>query len=390
MARGMGKVQKTIKALVSKEFAATESILRQGRPLGWESTLRWGLVGTCLTLALFGIGLLMPTLAAAITALALAWVLLLLTLLVALRDVGIRKRVVLTATIPLVAGCGLFQIVRHPPQSEILVAIRGIPDAVYNRIAPSLKQQQTTQGQAPAIPATSHTVTYPKEGRTNPSMPSNRVSPRAPQRNDPRIQFTSSPLWTEQRKATVRMEIQTFDRYLSRNNVVKPPERIPLIRISEGTQVSWGFVTPVNPPFDQRQIPVPMGDFTPLRIRTLYANYVFDTILSVYDAPEHSSLVWASWIYSEYFAASSLNTAPGSNPKSMNGWVSALWDIRQDRGQDFTDRALMYSLKAPVEYSDDVNKYFSDRFRGGVLVVKNDFSEVVEVNKILARHGLLK
>ena len=55
----------------------------------------------------------------------------------------------------------------------------------------------------------------------------------------------------------------------------------------------------------------------------------------------------------------------------MNGWVSALWDIRQDRGQDFTDRALMYSLKAPVDSSEDMNKYFSDRFRGGVLVVKN-------------------
>jgi hypothetical protein len=144
VARGTGTVQRTIKALVFKEFAATEARLRSGAPLGWESTLRWGLFGTCLTLALFGIGLLMPTAAMGVISLVLAWVFLVLTLLVGLRDVGIGGRVTLTATIPLLAGFGLVQIVRHPPQSEILAAIRGIPDAVYNRMAPLFQKTSAT------------------------------------------------------------------------------------------------------------------------------------------------------------------------------------------------------------------------------------------------------
>jgi hypothetical protein len=67
-----------------------------------------------------------------------------------------------------------------------------------------------------------------------------------------------------------------------------------------------------------------------------------------------------------------------------------LWDIRKQFGKDFTDRALAYSVKAPVEYCDDLDKYLRERLQSGVLVVKNDFSEFIEVNKMLERHGLLR
>jgi hypothetical protein len=111
MARGMGKLQRTIKALVSKEFAITERHLGAEAPLRWESTLLWGLVSLCFACVLFGIGIMMPTVAIGITSLALGWIFLVLTLLVALRDVEIRRRIVFTIAIPILAGCGIVYFV---------------------------------------------------------------------------------------------------------------------------------------------------------------------------------------------------------------------------------------------------------------------------------------
>ncbi len=214
-------------------------------------------------------------------------------------------------------------------------------------------------------------------------------SQKGAEADDPRIQFTSSPLWTDDRKATVREQIHSFDQFVSKGDILKPPEVLPLLNIVEGRQVVSIFVAPANPPFDQRQIPMSTKALTPYWIRERYANYVFDTILGVYERPG-TDLVLDSQIYSEYFAASSLNRAPSLDAKRLNGWLPALWEIRKEHGQDFTDRVLRYSLKAPVVYSNDLNKRVRERLQSGVLVVKNDFSEFIEVNKILERHGLLR
>ena len=216
-----------------------------------------------------------------------------------------------------------------------------------------------------------------------------RTPMRPPIRDDIRIQFTSSPLWTEQRKSIVREQVHSFEAYLTRWGIIKLPDILPLFSIVEGTQVGQAYIFPPNPPFDQRQIPMSTGALTPIAIRYRYANYVFDMLLSAGQIPDQSTLTFASWIYSEYFLESSLNITPDLNPKADNRWVVALREIRKEFGQDFTDRALMYSLKSPVEYSDDLNKYFRERLQQGVLVVKNDFYEYIEVNKILERHGLL-
>jgi hypothetical protein len=123
MAREMGKVQRTIRALVSKEFAAKERIQQPVAPLGWESTLRWGLVGTCLTFGLFGVGLIMPIVAFGIISLALSWMFLALTLLVVFRDVETRPRAILTIVILISAGYGIAQLVRLQPSKPTITEI---------------------------------------------------------------------------------------------------------------------------------------------------------------------------------------------------------------------------------------------------------------------------
>lgn len=84
MARSMGKVQRTIKALVSKRFAAE---IRAAQGHKWhDSHILWGLFGTCVALALLAVGILMPTVWIAFFALVAAWAFWVLTLLVAFRD----------------------------------------------------------------------------------------------------------------------------------------------------------------------------------------------------------------------------------------------------------------------------------------------------------------
>ena len=115
MARELGRVQRTIKALVSREFAAAECRRRPNLPSKWESTLRWGLIDTCLTFVLFGIGILQPTIVIGISSLVLGWSLSIFTLLVVLRDRNAFGKSVITISVSVLSAIALTHVSRHPP-----------------------------------------------------------------------------------------------------------------------------------------------------------------------------------------------------------------------------------------------------------------------------------
>jgi hypothetical protein len=81
-------------------------------------------------------------------------------------------------------------------------------------------------------------------------------APKLPAPDDPRIQFTVSALWSTPRKRFVRDQVRLFDKYLTRYGIIKPPEIVPPFSITTEGQVSSAFVSPANPPFDQRHIPI--------------------------------------------------------------------------------------------------------------------------------------
>jgi len=220
-------------------------------------------------------------------------------------------------------------------------------------------------------------------------LPPRAISPSSSSPDDPRVQFTSSPLWTDARKDSVRVQVKEFDKYLTQYKIIEPPKNLPLFFITTATQFGYAVSAPADPPFDGRQIPVSTKFMTPLAIRRQYGDYVFDIILGSFATADNIPLARDAWVYSEYFAASSVNSAPPQS-QPLKSWQSALWDIRKELGQDFADRSLMYSLKAPVARSDDFDKEFRERLWRGVEVVKNNEDQTVEVNKILQRHALLR
>jgi hypothetical protein len=207
---------------------------------------------------------------------------------------------------------------------------------------------------------------------------------------DSRIQFTVSVLWNENRESVVREQIHRFDAYLSQYGILRPPAAIPLISIFEGTAISNAFITPSNPPFDQRHIPVATERMGPAFIRRSYANFVFHTLLGVYDdLGQMQVLMQESWVYSDYFADSSIGTQLTAYSRAPNDWRTALWEIRTAKGREITDRAMLYGITAPVQYNSDMNTHLRNRLQQGILVVQNNFEDLVTINKILDRNGLL-
>lgn len=278
------------------------------------------------------------------------------------------------------------------PEAFRWVKRREVPTQTNNTSIPLTGAPAGTNGQQ-SIPDSVTAGTTQHAGKPLPSIADKiRNTPNEGNlSDDPRIQFTASSLWTEDRKALVRVEIHAFDNYLSRYGIVKVPDLIAPISIMEGTQTNYGFVGPSNPPYDQRKIPVATEVMTPMRIRYSYGSYVMETIIGVLKNPERiTTLQQESWIYSDYFVNSSFDTAPAGDPHAMNGWPQALWDARKELGQDFMDRALLYGINAPVEYVADPNEHFRRQLSAGSWVVQNDYRDVAALNKILDRHGLLK
>jgi len=141
VARGMGKVQKTIKSLISKQFAAELKAAHE--PRKWhDSHILWGLFGTCLAFALLAVGILVPTVRIAVFSLVAAWVFWVLTLLVAFRDFNkLSVRIVVTLLLAGLAGVVLIQVARYresPPDlagplSRIEAMVREIHDFLLFR-----------------------------------------------------------------------------------------------------------------------------------------------------------------------------------------------------------------------------------------------------------------
>jgi hypothetical protein len=387
----MPSLQKTIRSLVSKEFAAKEALIRKGNPpLGWESSLRWGLAGTFLTFALFGVGLLMPTAPIGVVCLVFAWVFLVLTLLVALRDVGTYKRATMTILLSLVVGCFFLRVIRNPPRNEVLIAIQGIPDAIYNRLAPLF-----TRTAQPAV------VSQPGpryDPRSDPPVERPTVRNSTPlQRPRPRhleLIFKDSTLFTTSRREFISDTLESFYSYLTDLGFTIPVRLPPLGVNASGS--AQGGTFPGDPVYDYG---IGIGKDSmdkPIVICGLYAQYWFGNILKEHDiSPAWSNRVWMTAVVADYYARSKTNVPPDEDYKGFNGWVPALWEVRQDVGSQFMDKAMFYVVGSPEPESNphdmemiEFNRYLWTRLIRGINVIDNDYSRSQRITKILKARGL--
>jgi hypothetical protein len=210
----------------------------------------------------------------------------------------------------------------------------------------------------------------------------------APAKEDGRIQFTVSPLWTEQRKDIVRENIHELEKYLSKLGL-PIPAAIPVFSITESSQVMWGGFDPGTKPFpyDDLKIPLSTKRLSAFWIRNAYGSYFFGAMLHIYPSGS-PSMISLSWVYAEYFSASSISAPSPFAKKGVHAWVDALWDLRSQKGQEFADRSVALSVAAPVRCSDDWSACLDSRLREGINAVANDPRVSIEAVGILRSHRL--
>jgi hypothetical protein len=250
--------------------------------------------------------------------------------------------------------------------------------------------------QPPTKPVAEDNIEKPPIKKEPPIQPTNVIpSPEI------RLVFKNSALLTPARKNRITRELNAFRNYLVGLGFEVPKETPPIGTYPGAGGSTMAFVSSGDPGLDwsiyigEKAI----DDLTTWR--RAYADYVFDTIFKTHSTRDRLSIrTWDAWIFTDYFASSYANQRP-KDIKGMNGWVGALWEIRDSCGQDFTDRSLFYTHKSIIqdqekgfkiadEEGDKVfNKYFSTCFLHGAWVLDNDFQNRTKIGQILRKYNLL-
>lgn len=158
MARGMGKVQKTIKALVSKRFAA--ELRASKEPHQWHDThMGWGLAGASLALILGAVAVIVPTVIAARIMLTTGGVLWFLAMLVMCRDAKARLTRSVIFSVPLMIGVAYLWRYHDPPPD--LVASLARIEAMVKDIHGFILSPKTRGSDTPTQPAARKTDPHP-------------------------------------------------------------------------------------------------------------------------------------------------------------------------------------------------------------------------------------
>jgi hypothetical protein len=219
-----------------------------------------------------------------------------------------------------------------------------------------------------------------------------RQSPRSAQTNNKKngneIQikfvFKNSALLTPIRKKNITKELNSFRNYLMGLGFEVPKETASM-GIGSGKGASSAFGSSGNPVFDDIYVGEESIDDLTLW-RKMYANYFFQRYRVRVDN-RHQGLV--GMILTDYFSKSYANQPP-KDCKSFDGWICALWDIRNSCGQDFMDRTLYYASMIEIQDEEkDFNKYFSYRLFAGEWVVDNNFQNRPKIGQILRKYNLL-
>ncbi len=223
-----------------------------------------------------------------------------------------------------------------------------------------------------------------------PPTPSLSIKPK----EEPKLIFKASSLFTVERKRRITDEVGALYRYLVHIGFDCPKE-IPPLETVRGSALGT-IQTGPGTIFNGKLVIGEKNLDNPESIRKVFAYYVFDTLFNVGDPSrgDRERLFYgnASLIFSEYYLSSfgEKNIRASLKPDSYT-WQNTLWEIRKKHGKDFVDRALFYSYKTwrPKDSKEEnFDTFFLDRFLYGVGIVDNNFQNHASVVAILKARGL--
>jgi hypothetical protein len=215
--------------------------------------------------------------------------------------------------------------------------------------------------------------------------------PRAETTRALNLTFKDSPSLTPRRKERITDHMEAFCRYLV-NVGFDAPKDLPPIGVSDTAGDT--FVLP-GPLHWQAIYMSEKSIDDPLSAHRAYARYAFSAMLDAlnWNRPDRQHRILASWVFVDYF----VSVFSGKRPKLTSGgthnWVGALWEVRQECGEYFADKTLLFTLRAFDDPSDkdpkqEFDQYFFERFRSGESVVDNRLFHLPKIREILRRRGL--
>jgi len=202
--------------------------------------------------------------------------------------------------------------------------------------------------------------------------------------------FKDSPLLTPERKRRINSEVNGF--YLYLRGLGFPLEKeLPSFGVSNSNALSMSGVFPGT--IYERQIYFPKNSLDdPDRIREVYASYVFQILFHIFGdrlSRDFGNDRTTATLFEVYYASSFAGRNLDKSEWRGHKWMQALWEIRSQKGKDFTDRTMYYTYKAwdpsPV---GEFDRKFCIRFLAGVWVIDNNGTSIGVVGSILAKHHL--
>lgn len=212
-----------------------------------------------------------------------------------------------------------------------------------------------------------------------------------------KIHFKESSALTSQRRQSIQREFDDFYEYLSGVGF-KLPKELPPIGTRRGKAMAESFQLPAQKYGATIYIPEDSLD-SAQAVTTVYAHHIFRGAFGLYGMPLPSEFSYqfgysVESIFSSYYVSSFMNKnlEGGDDTKWAHAkWVNAIWDIRDEYGQDFADRTLFYVSEVwrdRAEDEKDFDHFFVTRFLAGLSVIDNARQNEASVKAILAKRGL--
>lgn len=202
-----------------------------------------------------------------------------------------------------------------------------------------------------------------------------------------KMAFKQSPVLTERRQDHIQWELNNYFLYLKKAGFDLPIDIPPL-----GTAPQNGLMIiggPLQGPISTVSLLIPEDAIkNDDNLRFAYSIYIFNRMLVApvmyMPAPnrvEKENDEVAAWILECYFSSSFVGRRVCDKETPGYQWQDALWEVREQFGQDYTDGLMSYTAtlwaSVPSKDVDNFDKFFRYKLASGESVKGNSNIDIV-------------
>ncbi len=125
-------------------------------------------------------------------------------------------------------------------------------------------------------------------------------------------------------------------------------------------------------------------------VRLQYSMYLFRRELIHQDGTAEPFFSESSWLWPCYFS-SSFGGSPSCDVPTLKPWLDALWEIREQYGQEFGDKLMYYAFATRhnvFKQHKTFDSFFVERITNAISVLGNSSEDREKVITILKKHGV--